>query len=103
MRLTVKRSNDRAAVGVHPGPESSTLKVVGTELNQRRWELAMQIAGLDGLGWSGAGFQERDLALARQWLRSRGNSIEGGTSEVQRNIIARSVLGMASAPSGKKP
>lgn len=94
MRLTVKRSNDRLHLAKTPGPESSTLKVVGTELNQRRWELAMRIAGADGLGWEGPGYGERELALARQWLRSRGNSIEGGTSEVQRNILARSVLGM---------
>ena len=97
MRLTVKRANDRQALGAQPGPESSTLKVVGTELNQRRWALAMRIAGLDGLGWQGAGFCDRDLALARQWLRSRGNTIEGGTSEIQRNIVARSVLGMPAA------
>ena len=92
MRLTVRRANDALKSGAHPGAESSILKVVGTELNQRRWELALQIAGLSGLGWSGEGFSERDRALARQWLRSRANTIEGGSSEIQRNILARSVL-----------
>ena len=94
MRLTLKRANDRLRVGEPPGAESSIFKVVGTELNMRRWEVAMEIAGLDGLGWDGEGYAARDRALARQWLRSRGNSIEGGTSEIQRNILARRVLGL---------
>jgi acyl-CoA dehydrogenase len=93
MRLTVRRANDRIRAGEPPGPESSILKVLGTELNQRRWELAAHIAGLDGIGWSD-GFSERDQHLARHNLRSRGNTIEGGTSEIQRNIIARHVLGL---------
>ena len=94
MRLTVRRANDAMKAGSQPGAESSILKVVGTELNQRRWELAMRIAGSDGLGWAGETYSDRDLALARQWLRSRGNTIEGGSSEVQRNILARTVLRM---------
>ena len=57
----------------------------------------MEIAGLEGVGWEDAPHGERDLALARQWLRSRGNSIEGGSSEVQRNIIAR-MLGLPRGP-----
>jgi len=98
MRLTVQRANDRLALGHPPGAETSTLKLVGTELNQRRWELAARIAGAEGLGWSGDAFGERDRALTRQWLRSRANSIEGGTSEIQRNILARSVLGLPAGP-----
>ena len=94
MRLTVKRANDRVKAGARPGPESSILKIVGTELNQARWALAVELAGEDGLGWEGPGYSEVDLGLARQWLRSRGNSIEGGTNEIQRNIVARRVLGL---------
>ena len=45
------------------------------------------------LGWVGIPFPE-ELATTRDWLRSRGNSIEGGTSEVQRNVIAKRVLGL---------
>ena len=92
-RFTVQRVNEGLKAGQSPGPVSSTLKIMGTELNQRRWELGVEIAGIDGLGWSGPGFSERDQALARQWLRSKGNTIEGGSSEVQRNIIAR-MLGL---------
>ncbi len=93
-RQTIRRANERVRVGAPPGPESSIFKVAGADLNQHRWELAVRMAGLDGLGWEGAPYSERDRALTRQWLRSRGNSIEGGTNEIQRNIIARRVLGM---------
>ena len=48
----------------------------------------------DGLGWSGDGFSEAEITNTRGWLRSKGNSIEGGTSEVQRNVIAKRVLGL---------
>ena len=94
MRATLRRTNDRIKSGDQPGPESSIFKVVGTELNMRRWDMAVRIGDLDGLNWGGDPNTERDIAMTRQWLRSRGNSIEGGTSEIQRNIIARRVLGM---------
>jgi alkylation response protein AidB-like acyl-CoA dehydrogenase len=92
--LTVQRTRDAAKAGHQPGPESSLFKVYATELNQRRYELMVSIAGPQALGWEGAGFDEAELALTREWLRSRGNTIEGGTSEVQRNIIAKRVLGL---------
>ena len=81
-------------LGGPAGPESSTLKLAGTELKQRRLQLAMQLAGPDALGWSPEGFEPDTVQVAREWLRSRGNSIEGGTSEIQLNIIARRVLGL---------
>jgi alkylation response protein AidB-like acyl-CoA dehydrogenase len=54
----------------------------------------VQIAGPQGLGWEGEGFSDDEIRVTRDWLRSRGNSIEGGTSEVQLNIIAKRVLGL---------
>jgi alkylation response protein AidB-like acyl-CoA dehydrogenase len=92
--LTVQRARDGAKAGQKPGPESSLFKVYGTELNMRRHELMVRIAGPQALGWEGEGFEEDELALTRDWLRSRGNAIEGGTSEIQRNIIAKRVLGL---------
>jgi alkylation response protein AidB-like acyl-CoA dehydrogenase len=92
--LTVQRTADAAKAGHQPGPESSMFKVYGTELNQRRMELLVRILGPDALGWEGAGFEDFALDTTRDWLRSRGNSIEGGTSEVQLNIIAKRVLGL---------
>ncbi len=95
--LTLQRVKEDMVADQRPGPVASILKIEGTELNQRRHALAMRIAGPGGLGWQGAGFDERSLQLPRQWLRSRGNSIEGGTTEIQLNIIAKRVLGLPSA------
>ena len=92
--LTVQRTRDAAKAGHQSGPESSIFKVYATELNKRRSELMVDIAGPEGLGWEGTGFDKDELARTRGWLRARGNSIEGGTSEVQLNIIAKHVLGL---------
>jgi alkylation response protein AidB-like acyl-CoA dehydrogenase len=92
--LTTQRSRDAARAGHKPGPESSLFKVYATELNKDRMELMVRIAGPQGLGWEGPGFEDDELDLTRAWLRSRGNSIEGGTSEIQRNIIGDRVLGL---------
>ncbi len=92
--LTVKRIRDAAKAGQRPGAESSILKIFGTELNQRRRELAVTIAGSDGLGWTGSDYPAGTLTATREWLRSRGNTIEGGTSEIQLDIIAKHTLGL---------
>jgi alkylation response protein AidB-like acyl-CoA dehydrogenase len=93
-QLTVQRNSDNIKAGHRPGPESSIFKVYGTELNQRRQELLLSIHGPECLGWEGEGFEKEELELCRTWLRSRGNTIEGGTSEIQLNIIAKQVLGL---------
>ena len=92
--LTVQRNSDNMKAGHNPGPESSMFKIYGTELNQRRQELLVSILGPEALGWEGDGFTPDELILTRTWLRSRGNTIEGGTSEIQLNIIAKMVLGL---------
>lgn len=94
MELTLRRLNDGLEAGQSPGNESSILKVAGTWLNQERWGLAMEIEGPDALLWDGEPDRARSSSLARHWLRTRGNSIEGGTSEIQLNIVARRVLGL---------
>lgn len=92
--LTTLRARDEAKAGQSPGPLSSMFKVYGTELNQRLEELDLAIRGPEALGWEGPGFSPEELRGTRSWLRSRGNTIEGGTSEIQRNIIAKRVLGL---------
>jgi alkylation response protein AidB-like acyl-CoA dehydrogenase len=92
--LTLQRSKDSAKAGHAPGAESSIFKYYGTEINKRRNELFLSILGPQALGWEGEGFDDRELKVTREWLRSRANSIEGGTSEVQLNIIAKRVLGL---------
>jgi acyl-CoA dehydrogenase len=67
-------------------------KYIGTELNKRRQELLMAIDGSHALDWSGP--DSKDGHLPKTWLRSRGNSIEGGTSEIQLNIVAKHLLGL---------
>jgi acyl-CoA dehydrogenase len=74
----------------HPA-SPSMMKYAGTELNKRRNELAMAAGGSDALEW------ESGRATARTWLRSKGNSIEGGTSEIQLNIIAKHILRLPGA------
>ena len=90
--LTMERLKDEAKAGQGMGARSSMLKYYGTELNKRRFELMMQSRGLSALEWEGEA--SRDGELARTWLRTKANSIEGGTSEVQLNIIAKRILGL---------
>jgi alkylation response protein AidB-like acyl-CoA dehydrogenase len=92
--LTVQRAADGAAAGHRPGAETSIFKLVGTELNQQRQELMLAIRGPQALGWKGEGFTAEELQQTRDWLRSRGNTTEGGTSEIQLNVIAKQVLGL---------
>ena len=96
--LTLARIQQSAESGT-PGPEGSITKIVGTELKQMRFELGMKVAGIEGLGWEGPGFDEDDLQYTRDWLRSRASTIEGGSSEIQKNIVSKRVLGL---PEGKK-
>jgi acyl-CoA dehydrogenase len=93
--LTMERVLAEAKAGQDTGALSSMLKYYGTELNKERMELLMSIRGSDGLTWEGE--EKGDGDLARSWLRSRANSIEGGTSEVQLNIIAKRVLELPGA------
>jgi acyl-CoA dehydrogenase len=92
LSLSMERARDEVAAGASLGAASSMLKYYGTELNMRREELLMSIHGLHALEWSGPGAD--DGHMARKWLRSRGNSIEGGTSEIQLNIVAKRILGL---------
>ena len=91
---TIKRAGDEAKIGGRPGAASSILKYCGTEHNKNRFELLLELLGTQGLGWEGEGFTPKELHTARQWLRSKGNSIEGGTSEIQLNVISKRVLGL---------
>ncbi|XP_060085187.1 putative acyl-CoA dehydrogenase FadE17 [Ylistrum balloti] len=94
--LTTERIQQTLAAGAAPGPESSILKLCGSELKQRRFDLATRIAGPQALGWEGPGFTDEEQATTRDWLRSRASTIEGGSSEIQLNIIAKRVLGLPS-------
>ncbi len=85
-RLTMQRNTS--------GAVSSVLKLYGTEVSKRRYELMVSMMGYRGLGWSGDEYDAKEIHRTRSWLRSRASSIEGGTSEIQLNIIAKRVLGL---------
>lgn len=90
--LSMERARDEVRAGVSLGAASSMFKYYGTELNMRHHQLLMAVNGHQALEWSGPGSREGHQPKA--WLRSRGYSIEGGTSEIQLNIVAKHILGL---------
>lgn len=92
--LTMRRSAEEAKTSSGPSFVSSMFKYYGTEHNKDRYEVMLNILGTNAMGWEGDGFESRELSTTREWLRSRANSIEGGTSEVQLNVISKRVLGL---------
>ena len=78
----------------HPA-NSNMMKYVGTELNKRRHELVMSGGGSEALEWDSE--ETKGGARARGWLRTKANSIEGGTSEVMLNVIAKRILDLPGA------
>jgi len=92
---TMARVGDEAKAGQGLGAASSIFKYYGTELNKRRNELNLAVGGEAALGWDGDVYNGG--TVSRDWLRSKGNSIEGGTTEVQLNIISKRVLGLPDA------
>jgi alkylation response protein AidB-like acyl-CoA dehydrogenase len=94
-RLMMERAGDLArAKQAHPALPSM-LKFYGAELNKRRWELMMALGGGDALEWESD--RSRQGEAARTWLRTKANSIEGGTSEIQLGIIAKRILQLPGA------
>lgn len=92
--LTVQRAQEEAKAGGNVSHMASMFKVAGATLNQERCELMVEAAGNRAFGWAGEGFGADELAVTRGWLRSKGNSIEGGTTEVNLNVVAKRVLGL---------
>ncbi len=78
----------------HPA-SPSMMKYAGTELNKRRHELILAAGGSDALEWDSAASNKGKAA--REWLRTKGNSIEGGTSEIQLGIVAKHILRLPGA------
>ena len=92
--LTVARQAEQAKAGQAVSHTASILKYGAAKMNQERYELLIEALGSEGLGWEGEGFDPVAKAVTRQWLRSKGNSIEGGTSEINLNVISKRVLGL---------
>ena len=92
--LTVARSQEQAKAGQEVGHTASILKVAVAKMNQERTELIVEALGMEGLGWEGEGYGDAELKAPRAMLRAKGNSIEGGTSEINLNVVAKRVLGL---------
>ena len=93
-QLTVRRSAAEAKSNAGPSAATSIMKYAGAKIAQDRNELVVEAMGLQGLGWEGEGYDANEIATVRGWLRSKGNSIEGGSSEINLNVVSKRVLGL---------
>jgi alkylation response protein AidB-like acyl-CoA dehydrogenase len=92
--LTLARVAAESRASAGPSAATSIIKYAAATLAQERSELMVEALGSRGLGWEGDGFEPGEKTATRGWLRSKGNSIEGGTSEVNVNVVAKRVLGL---------
>lgn len=105
LRLTTKRAAAAQQSG-NPGAEGSVIKIVSADSAKKLWETAIDLLGTEGLAFEEgyelrqeSGRPETAEALAKyQFLRSRANSIEGGTTEIMKNILGERVLGLPGEP-----
>jgi alkylation response protein AidB-like acyl-CoA dehydrogenase len=93
-QLTMKRAAEDARASNGPSNTAAIMKYAGAKIAQERNELMVEAMGYGGLAWEGEPFSEQELAAMRTMLRSKANSIEGGTSEINLNIVAKRVLGL---------
>jgi alkylation response protein AidB-like acyl-CoA dehydrogenase len=108
--LNNQRAADRRRSGAEAGPEGSITKLQSAEFNQRLQKLAVDLEGVSGVAWEGkgltaeatlsfaAGAADDPRTVARGFLRSQANTIEGGTSSIMRNILGERVLGLPKDP-----
>jgi len=92
--LTISRTAAESRAGNGPSAATSIIKYAAAAFAQERSELMVEAMGAQGLGWEGDGFSGPELIAVHGWLRSKGNSIEGGTSEVNINVVSKRVLGL---------
>jgi alkylation response protein AidB-like acyl-CoA dehydrogenase len=93
-QLTLRRAADEARTNQGPSNAASIMKYAGAKIAQDRAELIVEALGANGLGWEGDGFAPEELAQVRGWLRTKANSIEGGSSEINLNVVSKRVLGL---------
>ena len=103
LRLTTLRANQMRKAGV-PGPEGSTGKLAWADLNKAITSFTVELMGWDGTLYPGGYVLHRPTEFEaagtpqRNFLRARANSIEGGTSEIMKNIVGERVLGLPGEP-----
>ncbi len=109
IRLNNERAANKRKSGGEAGPEGSITKLMQAEFNQRLQNLSLQIEGASGMAWEGSPLSKTervgrspqvdpDALVAFGFLRAQANTIEGGTSDVMRNILGERVLGLPKEP-----
>ncbi|MAK62885.1 MAG: acyl-CoA dehydrogenase [Ponticaulis sp.] len=93
-KLTIARSAEQAKAGEEVGHTASIIKYAAAKLNQAKTEFTVEAMGAQGLGWEGEGYSDGELMAPKAMLRAKANSIEGGTSEINLNVVAKRVLGL---------
>jgi len=94
LRQTIGRTAAEARASNGPSAATSIIKYAAAESAKERSELMVEAMGSQGLGWEGEGFTPVELAAVHGWLRAKANSIEGGTSEINLNVVSKRVLGL---------
>ncbi|MEL0066411.1 MAG: acyl-CoA dehydrogenase family protein [Gammaproteobacteria bacterium] len=94
LNLTKRRVIEESADGATPGPATSIFKVMSTDLEKIHNDLTIRLRGHQGIGWEGDAFSAEEVEDMRVMLSSRAASIYSGSNEIQRNIIAKRVLGL---------
>ena len=94
LEFTELRSLASVASGGNPGPESSIMKLKGTEIQQRVSELNLEAAGIYAAAWGPAAGPGFARGATSAYLGTRATTIFGGASEVQKDVIAKNVLGL---------
>jgi alkylation response protein AidB-like acyl-CoA dehydrogenase len=114
IRLNNQRAAARRKSGGEAGPEGSITKLMQAEFNQRLQSVAVDLEGSAGMAWEGEGFVEHGVIgftssggdtsreIVRSFLRCQANTIEGGTSNVMRNILGERVLGLPKEPDNSR-
>jgi alkylation response protein AidB-like acyl-CoA dehydrogenase len=92
-RLTQRRTVEESQ-GSTPGPATSIFKLYGANLIKERSEIQVSMLGFRGVGWDQTSFSPDEYEMTRSWLGFKAHSIAGGSNEVQKNIIAKRVLGL---------
>ena len=114
IQLTNQRAAARRRSGSEAGPEGSITKLQQAEFNQQLQKLSIDLEGTAGMAWEGpslhdvrpaeriAAVDDSEAGMARAFLRSQANTIEGGTSNIMRNILGERVLGLPKEPDASR-
>ncbi len=94
LALTMRRAAEEARSGQKTRDIGSLGKFRWANMVKNEQDIAVDAAGTQGLGWEGPGYESNQLERTKKWLITRADSIWGGTNEIQKNVIAKRVLGL---------